>query len=1158
MAGERVLILEDDPLLGDVLAERFRHEGWDASLARTLAEARAIFDAAEPDVALCDLRLPDGNGVDILREFAPRAGTAFVMMTAHATVGSAVEALKLGAKDYLEKPFSLDRACATVRSALELTALRREVATMREWSSVAGTTVIGESAAMRQVFALLERLASAEAATVLIEGESGTGKGAIAQALHRLGRRAAGPFVNVTCGALPETLMESELFGHEKGAFTDAHAAKRGLVEMAAGGTLFLDEIGELTPGVQAKLLRFIEEKTFRRLGGTKDLTVDTRIMTATNRDLRAEVAAGRFRSDLYYRLRVIPVELPPLRERGGDIPPLAKHFAAHFGREFGKPIAGIDQDAMDLLQAYRWPGNVRELRNVMERAVLLADGGRITVRELPPEVVRRSAPPAGNGEAEPEGRLAETERRLLVDALERAAGNQSRAAEALGISRHQMRTRMRRYGLLVALLAFVGVAAGQAQTLAQVPARARAAARQVTELERRESAACDLCHGDVEVLRRSAPRGFDPDSLHVSPADLAAGPHADVPCVRCHPLAGRGTHPDERRSAVPCGTCHAQADSLWRAGPHSGLGGRPARGIARPGVTQATCVSCHGVHNILRARDLEAGAGLRELSARCVSCHPQRALPPGDVHAGRVTCAACHGAHMIQPVRDSSTHGIPLGIADRCAVCHDSVATLARTDAHGTAARAQALGLEPITHGDTAATCVACHGGHGIRPAKALARELDLLQRCAGCHHEEGATYGDTYHGRATRLHYYKAARCDDCHTGHRVFPSDDARATTSAGQLAHTCGRCHERAARRPSFVQYHAHVRPHSPSEGPAIFGAWLFMNVLLGSVFTVFGLHSIFWLKRLLELRWQERRRREALGLPKPKRRIALDSADRGEGPYVWRFRLVHRLIHGISVVSFFTLVVTGLPLRFSCAVWAAPLMTLLGGPRSAGIIHRVAGAITVLYFLWHVMDLVRTFVRAKDKKALFWGPDSMVPQPSDLRDFVQMWKWFFGKAEYPTFPRYGYNEKFHYFGAFWGIVLLGATGLVRWFPGVSTAVLPGWAFNVAAIIHSEEAMLAAGFMFLIHFFNVHMRPDKFPMDGAMFTGRLRFEELAKDHAGAAAAIGSLEGRPISLAAIPDLPAPPPPRWMTYVAATFGLGALAVGLVIVGMVLWVQLC
>ncbi|MFI5207241.1 MAG: sigma 54-interacting transcriptional regulator, partial [Gemmatimonadales bacterium] len=1050
MAGERLLILEDDALLRSILAERFTRDGLDVATAGTLAEARTQLNLATPDVGLIDLRLPDGEGLSLLKDPAAR-DTAWVVMTAHATVSLAVEALKLGAKDFLEKPFSLERAVATVKQALETTALRREVTAMRANSLVAGASVIGESQAMQSVFGLMRRLAEADATTVLIEGESGTGKGVIAQALHRMSKRAQGPFLNVTISALPETLMESELFGHEKGAFTDARTTKRGLVEMADHGTLFLDEIAELTPGVQAKLLRFIEERAFRRLGGTKDMTVDVRIVAATNRSLADEVTAGRFRPDLFYRLRVVPITMPPLRERPDDIMPLAKHFLEHFNREFGKRARELTPEAVQMLMAYDWPGNVRELRNVIERAVLLADGDRIGPAELPLEVSRPE--PASVAAS---GKLEDVERRLLVQALEANDDNQSRAAKTLGISRHQIRTLMRRHGLLpLILLAMLGASR-------PTPARAQTAADQ------RASAQCLMCHADREVMARRAPPGVSPESLLVGRAGLTGTAHAGVPCVRCHPLPGLLPHPVQARATVPCGTCHAEADSLWRAGPHGG----------RRGAREAAGTACHGRHDVLPARALRSAEGLAVLTARCVTCHKDRAFPVGDVHRGKVSCAACHGSHMVQPVHDPATHGVPIGIAQRCAACHQAEATLAFADVHGTAARAQASGLKAL-HGDTAATCIACHGGHGMKPARDIDREVGLIQRCATCHPLEGASYADTYHGRATRLGYYRAARCVDCHGSHHILPSRDPASPTSVGRRVATCARCHASAAG-PSFISYRAHVRPHDPSDSLPVFGAWLFMNVLLFSVFTVFGVHTVLWLARLLTIRWHERRRRRAAGLPPLPRRVALDSSDRG-GPYVWRFKLFHRLVHGISVVSFFALVITGLPLRFSCTLWAADMMRLLGGTHTAGLVHRTAGAITIAYFLAHVVYVTAILLRSNNKRAMLWGPDSLVFQPQDVRDFVQMFKWFFGKAPFPRFGRYGYNEKFHYFGAFWGILLLGGTGLVRWLPGVFTRILPGWAFNVAAVIHSEEAMLAAGFMFLIHFFNVHLRPDKFPLD-----------------------------------------------------------------------------
>jgi two-component system, NtrC family, response regulator AtoC len=283
---------------------------------------------------------------------------------------------------------------------------------------------------------------------VLIEGETGTGKGVIARLIHRLSPRARQPFVNVTCTSLAETIMESELFGHEKGAFTDARTMKRGLVELADHGTLFLDEIGELSPRLQGKLLQFIEDRTFRRVGGTRDLSVDTRLVTATNRDLEADVGAGKFRADLFYRLRVVPLYLPALRERSSDVPDLARHFLAQYSRDLGKKVRRIDPDALELLRSYGWPGNVRELRNVIERSVLLADGDALTAAALPPEVRqprRTGDTPIDMG---PDGLDIEAlERTLLREALRRAEGNRTTAGRLLGLSRHQIRNRLKKYG---------------------------------------------------------------------------------------------------------------------------------------------------------------------------------------------------------------------------------------------------------------------------------------------------------------------------------------------------------------------------------------------------------------------------------------------------------------------------------------------------------------------------------------------------------------------------------------------------------------------------------------------------------------------------------------------------------------------------------------
>jgi two-component system, NtrC family, response regulator AtoC len=447
MAETRILILDDDALIRTVLSDRLERAGHAVRVAGSLAEARALLRTGVPDLALLDMKLPDGEGVDLLPELIEELDVPCIMMTAHATVSSAVGALKKGARDLLEKPISYDRLDASVAAALEVTALRREVRVLREQGRTEGD-IVGGSAAMQELFRIVERVAPAENTTVLIQGETGTGKGVIARLIHRLSPRAQQPFVNVTCTSLAETIMESELFGHEKGAFTDARAMKRGLVELADHGTLFLDEIGELSPRLQGKLLQFIEDRTFRRVGGTRDLSVDVRLVAATNRDLEKDVDAGTFRADLFYRLRVVPLQLPPLRERVSDVPELARRFVETYSRDLGKRVKRVDSDALDLLRRYPWPGNVRELRNVIERSVLLADGDTLTADALPPEVRSPKKSSETTFDMGPDGLDIEAlERTLLREALRRADGNRTTAGRLLGLSRHQIRNRLKKYG---------------------------------------------------------------------------------------------------------------------------------------------------------------------------------------------------------------------------------------------------------------------------------------------------------------------------------------------------------------------------------------------------------------------------------------------------------------------------------------------------------------------------------------------------------------------------------------------------------------------------------------------------------------------------------------------------------------------------------------
>jgi two-component system response regulator AtoC len=455
--GERVLVVDDEANMVHFLTRLLAHEGYAIDGVGSGADALARLEDGDYDLVLCDLRLPGMDGIEVVkavREIRPEA--AVVVITAYGTIPSAIEAMRAGAYDYLTKPFRAHEILAVVDKALERIRLTREVTRLRrmveERFGFGG--LVGKSPALQEVYTQIEKVAPARG-TVLIQGESGTGKELVAKAIHHASPRRGGPFVVIDCGAIPEPLQESELFGHARGAFTGAIATKKGLLEEAHGGTLFLDEVGELPPGLQAKLLRVLQDGEIRRVGDTRVIQVDARVIAATNRDLWEEVSQGAFREDLYYRLAVFPIRLPPLRERREDLPLLIEHCLDRAAKPTGREPKRLSPGALRAVMGYGWPGNVRELEHVLERAALLGEGELITERDLPPHLL---APATELAVALPEDALAlpettarivrDAERELIRRALARAAGSRTEAARLLGISRRALLYKLKAYGL--------------------------------------------------------------------------------------------------------------------------------------------------------------------------------------------------------------------------------------------------------------------------------------------------------------------------------------------------------------------------------------------------------------------------------------------------------------------------------------------------------------------------------------------------------------------------------------------------------------------------------------------------------------------------------------------------------------------------------------
>jgi DNA-binding NtrC family response regulator len=456
MKLNKILVVDDEHLIRWSLEQNLKKQGYDIITAGTGEDALRLVREQQPDLVLLDIQLPGISGIEVLEKIKEfDEDIIVVMLTAHGGLETAVNAMRLGAYDYVSKPFNLDELSIIIKKALENCDLKREVTRLRTETKKSAPNIIGQSRQTQYLMEVLDKVARSEASTVLVQGESGTGKELVAKWIHYSSNRAEKPFIAINCAAVPATLLESELFGHEKGAFTDAKATKKGLFELADGGTVFLDEIGDMEMGMQAKLLRFLEDRSFRRIGGGRVYTVDVRIISATNKDLQKSIEEKSFRNDLYYRLQVIPIFLTPLRERKEDILALASHFVELYNKDFNKKVQGIAGMAERMMLDYSWPGNVRELKNVIERAIILGNDETLLLDHLPLEIVAKSSQqvidiPMSAFRLPPEGiDIEEVEKELIRQALEITEWNQSKAAKKLNLGIDAFRYRMKKFGYL-------------------------------------------------------------------------------------------------------------------------------------------------------------------------------------------------------------------------------------------------------------------------------------------------------------------------------------------------------------------------------------------------------------------------------------------------------------------------------------------------------------------------------------------------------------------------------------------------------------------------------------------------------------------------------------------------------------------------------------
>jgi cytochrome b subunit of formate dehydrogenase len=693
-------------------------------------------------------------------------------------------------------------------------------------------------------------------------------------------------------------------------------------------------------------------------------------------------------------------------------------------------------------------------------------------------------------------------------------------------------------------------------------------------------------------VLISATPAWAEPDAPPT--AKRGPGPERDKECLVCHaglgeeeapkldlPLFQRSAHgqegcvgchadvedpdlkheeEDQDLAPVACGTCHEHEDGLYKASQHAN-----PMAAKRANKDQALCKSCHGMHDILPPTDPKSRTHpLRQLET-CGQCHGTHRTAAGhafeipEEHKAAVaegepkqiealmaagellkaSCSDCHGDHKILPSAAEGSALHPTVAPETCGKCHREQREQYEESEHWRAShepgfvwdtrpaeeRPEGAPLQPPV-------CHSCHAMHAGSLPKSAKFRLDLVKECGTCHEHLMETYVQSYHGKATLLGDATAAKCSDCHGYHSILGIDEVGSQVNSVNKLKTCQKCHEGAP--PKFAGFWAHADHHDKEQFPALYWIFVFMTTLLISVFTFFGLHTLMW-----AIREGVEAMQEGSFIPKHK----------PSGPRIQRFNAVDRTVHLFVVISFLGLAFTGAPLKFAAASWAPAVFALVGGVNGAGLLHRIFAVITFGYFITHVATLAKRFWGFKQQGILFSkliGPDSLVPRPSDVTDVIANIRYFIGAGKKPTWDRWTYWEKFDYWAVFWGVAIIGGSGLIMWFPEVFTQVLPGWSINIALVVHSDEALLAIGFIFGIHFFNGHLRRSKFPMDEVIFTGSIPMDEF-KDERGRQyardAGRGAVEGKQVS----------PPSMLFRVMARVFGIAAWITGLIILALII-----